>query len=743
MKSLTTTIKAGMWMLLCSLLITACSNEDLLESNPKEYTGKAIQLFAIGPDNHTVSRASNVKEGFNTDDIIHISTTFTLIDANNIESTSTVYSCLKYQANKAWKEEGTSTFNWPWNATKASFTAYYIPATGAHKNDSPLNTGDVPPINLSDLTQQVKGEDPLMATYANVAAGSSVYLQFNHIFSKVTFTKLEAATNEEFRLIADCNKVITFTRKASDELEYATSAITDKNYIANTATDTKEITFLIPELPQNAKIKLARKDMSAYHSLELPKNFESGKHYIIDVTQLADNFVSDAVKEDDWNDAANEMILDSDGIQKYLLAIQNGTECVINGRQILVLNKEGKENIVVQICNVDFKNQPFEPVNLRNSIIFQGNGYKIKNLRITKSNFENEPDKKDGAVCKALFGRNSGVIKNLVIEGATWEAGSTIEKYAGILTGVNYNEINNVTINGVSIDNTPAEYVGTLVGFNNQNIANCRVTGDIALNVNQEGDKTVYIGGFIGSSSGSGGISNCEVQGNDSKKEITIKGKNQIGYIGGFAGFAEKIDDCSTNMDVKIENGTTATNKLYVGGFVGRAERLQLKNNTSIGNIDYSSSLINVLIGGFSGSLQNITVHNCAAGGELTSSSVANQAQGGFVGSVEANTGETIIRYSSTTGNMPTTVGAFIGTITKDKGTLTIGNSFCINSATDFILAGKENATVDNCHQNGIGSDGNSFIPMSIDHWTNTPAIYGKDKNGQEIYYLKRNSIKE
>lgn len=747
MKSLITTIKTGMQMLLCSICIIACTNEEVLENNPQNYAGKAIDLVVSGPDNHAVSRAANVKETFKKDDIIHISTTFTLIDANKSESTSTAYSCLKYNGTK-WNEYDTKTFTWPWNATKASFTAYYIPSAGNYENKDALNKGDLP-VTLSALSQQKNGEDPLIATYTDVPAGGSVYLQFNHLLSKVTFKNLdETAKADSFYLMVDCDKKITFTRTDNDKLTHTTSALSGRNFIANASSSSTEIAFLIPELAKDTKIRLARKDMSPYHSLEIPIAFMPGKHYTIDITQLADNDISDSVKEEDWNADATEVTLDATEIGKYLESIRDGKAYSYKDKQILITYQDESYNhIVAQICNVNFNNVEFTPVNIRGNIIFQGNGHKIKKLNIKNAIHANEPDAASGALCKALFGRNAGTIKNLVIETVQMQAGNNDDgqEYAGILTGLNEGIIENVKLQGVTIedDATTANYIGTVTGSNRQNISNCQVLGDIQITVEQtKTDGIVYIGGLTGSSTGAGKVTNCLVQGNNTKKSITVNGSYNICYIGGMAGLCEDIDNCTTNLNTTI-NGTSKTN-LYTGGFAGAIENAKaVQSNTAIGDVSLGES-VSATMGGFAGSLQNSTLHDCAASGNLSYAATSTTV-GGLIGNIRCTNEVTVIRYSSATGNVSANDGGFIGTTTKqdtDKGTLTIQNSFCISDADNFIKEDNITATIENCHIKGIStSDNTASFSSSEKYWTNTPAIYGNDTNGNPIYYLKRNLI--
>lgn len=767
MRTLITTIKTSVWMLLCLLCTISCTQEEIWNSGNQDYAGKPIQITVSGPDNYAISRAAKEpKKEFKDGDIIHISTEFTYTqNTQAADQASVVYSCLKYNGSSWTETTNPKTFTWPWNAEKATFTAYYIPAAGSYTNSSFMKPGDVT-INLSDLSNS----DPLYATHTDVVAGGSVYLQFNHLLTKVTFTNMEkekVAQGQELRLVADCDDQMTFTRvekteggKTIDQLVHTSSQAT--GYITSQCEENSSIlecTFLVPAIAAKSTIKLGYKDMSPYHSLKLPadllpEGLEAGKHYIIDVTKLADNFISDAIKEEDWN-TDTAVKLDAKNVQKYLESIRDGEECSveIDGKntQILVTYKEmidGKEkDVVAQIRDVEFnlvEGESFIPVNIRQNIIFQGNGHKISKVKITNTiQDDSYPDITGditGEVCKALFGKNNGTIKNLIIEDASIEVGDTQEAYAAILTGQNAGTIENVTIKNLEIKGTSATQIGSLAGDNSYIVSNCQITGKVSITVEQSAQNaSCYIGGLVGYASGESKITNCSINAADTDKQISIKGSYQNCFAGGIAGFIEnQSESCVINLTINADNVSSVT-KLYAGGFAGQAKGT-ISKATATGNISIPTTLNkDIYIGGFTGELQNGTLDDCAANGKITCAESLSTA-GGMVGNMYSYTQSTAITYSSATGAITTGMGGMVGTATKGTGTLSISNSFCINDATQFIASRETNVTLDNCHQKGIevgGSD--SFTPGDATRWTNTPAIYGKDTKGTAIYYLKRN----
>ena len=749
MKLFILTIKITMWLMLCGTALAACSDEDL-SSMKENNQGSPIQLIVSGPKNGISSRM--LKQEFNNEDGIHISTSFILDN----DARKTVYSFLKYKDGK-WIETNTSTFNWPWNAVEASFTAYYIPAVKNYQNGSKLNAGGQVNISLSELSQN--DVEPLKATYTKVKAGSSVYLQFDHLFSKVTFTEINKQKNdnvtpgEELRLIipqTENNWRITLD---GNELKEKTWSDTDE-YIANNCTKaisdndpTTNVTFLIPAVSQDKKMKLARRDMSTLHFISLPETatngLEVGKHYKIDVNTLLDNYISGEITESEWNDNIDAIKLTTKEIGDYLIGVSTGKafSVIRNDKTIPILimytNNDGKP-IVSQIRDVDFQWFEFTPpAVINNNVIFNGNNHYIKNVSL--KNATRAPG--DNELNKAIFAGNKGKLSNLIIENIKIDASSTTkETRLGTFIGTNESEgeMTNINIKGqIELITSPEIiYAGALVGLNYGNLTNCSVKADaLTIKVVKEtAESTINIGGLVGYTSGEGKeIKNCLVEVGDNSS-ITITGNTTKNiFVGGFTGqnMNVAIQDCRTNLPLHISKAPNFS----VGGFIGITSFATLQGCTSTGTItcEGNTGTTDVAIGGFIGILQNATLIDCAAVSNITGTFENQTNAGGFAGKIEAKVANVTIQYSSATGKLADNVAGMIGVPSIEKNyTITINNSFCINGTV--FSKSIDNITITSCHFNGNNLENETgFNPNGNTWWTNTPPIYGED-----IYYLKR-----
>lgn len=722
MKRIISTLKFTLWTMLACIFFMACTENDLVE--PGE-TGNPIRLFVSCPeDNNANSTGRAVKDKFTIGDGIHICTTFILY--NNSEKK--VYSFLKHDGSK-WVETSTKTFNWPWNAVSASFVAYYLPTAGDYKNGNKLNNNGKITFPLSTLSQN--DVEPLMATYTDVKAGGSVYLQFNHLFSKLTFTELknEIVENEELRLIVPQSNDSWSITLSNNEFKKE-SAVADE-YIAGKVSSSKFVTFLIPAIKKGSKITLAKKNMSTLHTLTLPETLtnglETGKHYRISVTNLFDNFVSDDIEEG-WNEDNSVTFLNATEIGGYLKGVSEGTDYSVirEGRtiKILVTYKEGNDQIVAQIRDVNFNNIPFElPEKDLTNVKFNGNNHYIKNVTLkgVKTGY------------KAIFGENNGEMSNLIIENVKTEPGEA-ETYLGILVGRNKGSLSNIRIKGeISLTaNSNSQYIGALTGYNEKDITNCSVTGKLTMMVAHEGSNLTNAGGFTGYTT-TGAIKNCRVE-VESGSGITISGNCSANILaGGFTGqntSRATITGCSTNLPVNIAK----QGHVYAGGFTGMSSSSSnLTSCTAIGNITIpqGANTETMIAGGFVGTLRECILNDCAAIGNLSGTITAGTKAGGFAGWADKSTGTTTIQYSSATGEVPENAGGMIGTIAEGC-TIKIENSFCINGSS-FIQTGTATA-ITHCHIKGkVPGSEKDFTPSDNAKWTNTPPIYGEN-----IYYLKR-----
>lgn len=730
------------WLLTLAAMLSVQSCTDQEEWQPAS-TGTKIQLFAYKPDDSPSTKAPDkTKENFGIGDIIHVTAKFTSIDSQSGVSIPNQYACMKFNG-KDWKAIESTSLAWPWNAATGTFTAYYIPGT-----ISALTTSGNCPLDLSVLSKNVikEGEDPLKATYTDIAVGSAIHLQFNHICSKLTFTSIETDVMKGQKIQISGGKVtkdLTFTLNEDSTLTAAFSnTASPVEGIVESNDGNKTLTFLLPPLATETELRMLHQDNSLYHSFTLPQALEAGKHYYLDIKKLADNYIDESLKEEDWNTGEGAVTLGTDGINAYLTAIRDGKAYTLNdGTQILIQIQEGNNRVVAQIRDVDFDNEAFTPVNISDNIIFQGNNHRIKNVNITNTINDNVTDKNtapsDGDICLAIFGKNQGTIKNIVLDGVKASCTSTNEKlsYASALVGKNINgTIDNVKIMFAGSDNniavtTESEklYIGALVGYSTGTIRNCRVSGT-ATTISGTSTATTstpkaFVGGFAGEIAGA--TSHCEIGGITAKATVNEAATANVGGFTGANGDNGTIEHCSCNTAVEV-SGSTATES-SIGGFIGFVEK-NISYSTATGAIDAGSCTA----GGFAGKAKNCKLDICSSTGKITATGTA----GGFVGILE-NAGKGVTITNSFTLSQAETsatlTGGFVGYV--ESGTShAVNNSFCKN--TDSSFAPTTSVTVTNCHNNGgkIGETGkvtaeglNSNCNEENDwlKWTATPAIYG------------------
>ena len=162
-----------------------------------------------------------------------------------------------------------------------------------------------------------------------------------------------------------------------------------------------------------------------------------------------------------------------------------------NGKLKEVLNSTGFIPIGITIAQVGQEVQH----NAFNGV-FEGNGYKIYNLKLEK----NIALDYEAYVETGMFGYNYGVIQNLGIEKGNVYTGIESQKFSAIalLVGTNHGEIRNCYSTGeVTVKTTKFSCnVGGLVGSNSGKIQECYNTAKVkAIN---NGEVQIRLGGVVG-----------------------------------------------------------------------------------------------------------------------------------------------------------------------------------------------------------------------------------------------------
>ncbi|HWP80822.1 MAG TPA: GLUG motif-containing protein [Candidatus Acidoferrum sp.] len=244
------------------------------------------------------------------------------------------------------------------------------------------------------------------------------------------------------------------------------------------------------------------------------------------------------------------------------------------------------------------------------------------------------------------FDGNGYRISGLTISGAL--------KHAGLIGWAYYNTVEDVELDGVSIEVTyGGEYVytGGLAGRSSgASFINCSVAGDVSLTA---GNYNAYCGGLVGKQEYGGSIEGCSVSGT-----VTASMNMLETYCGGLAGSI--MDACVSDCEVSAEVGTSAD---YLGGLVGALFDTTVRRSSATGSVEneYSGEL-SPFTGGFAGLVRNdgggCRIEDCAAGADVIRDSSSGSV-GGFAG---FSTGYTLSRCEAvgdvTGGNQ---AGGFIG----------------------------------------------------------------------------------
>ena len=164
--------------------------------------------------------------------------------------------------------------------------------------------------------------------------------------------------------------------------------------------------------------------------------------------------------------------------------------------------------------DIDFENQPINPINLGKKFVFDGQGHTIRNAVITT---DNTTENAAGLFIADQCGVSNLKLDNIHVTGSN-VGGST----AGVLSGSCTKPINNVEISNSSVTN--GKYTGGIVGYGYTSIIGCTLD-----NVEVKGG--YKCGGIIGYICADTGKTN-DVTGN-TLTDCTVDGLGDGNYAGG------------------------------------------------------------------------------------------------------------------------------------------------------------------------------------------------------------------
>lgn len=242
--------------------------------------------------------------------MIHVSAEFTL-DSGTTESgneeTVTKYTILTLENGK-WVNKRTEPefeMSWPWNATHAKFTAYYLenwngPIT---KVGQPLE-----PVVLDrfEYKDRVINPDPLEAETDVIEYGHAVHLEFHHLCARLTIVGVE--DEEEyglrFKSIEDRELKNACTMERTEENELKFRFVTEESKKISSQVDKegekRSVSFHL-EPGDYRTFTLVRRNGNSYitiSNVEELNDLQAGVSYTVSLEDLKGNITPD--DSDNW-----------------------------------------------------------------------------------------------------------------------------------------------------------------------------------------------------------------------------------------------------------------------------------------------------------------------------------------------------------------------------------------------------------------------------------------------------------
>ena len=243
----------------------------------------------------------------------------------------------------------------------------------------------------------------------------------------------------------------------------------------------------------------------------------------------------------------------------------------------------------IDLAGIDWSVNIGDDCNATFDGIFDGKGYKIKNLTATET-----AAKGDGYICTGLFGAIAGnaVVKNLTIENVTIDAPYAGNNIAAVV-GFAYTakgSIENVNVTGdININAPKATGVGAIVGYGYQSsltIKDCEVVG----NDGSEITAKAYAGGVIGYSTSKNINANTV-------ENVTITATGSVGAVAGIMLAGGSADgNTIKNVSLSATGDLWANSAAVVAGTISGGSVTVA--NTSVENVTANGGAEATLVGG-------------------------------------------------------------------------------------------------------------------------------------------------
>lgn len=663
-------------------LVSSCKDDTLFVIE-EEYYGKSDGTmpleFNVTIDNEVMTRGvENSKQAFEPGDVIHIQGTFTIDETSGEDNTGvpdgddtktiSIYSAMILLTDddtgkNIWKPcnngltetDAVKLMNWPNEAIKATFKAYYVAGS-----DYFLKTG-VPhgPILLSELTEET---DPLEAYTPDVRYGHAINLNFTHACTYLTIEELPDGETDYFwftrvnqvdgKPLTDFNNAFQINVSEDGNLTLEFVQVPDNNYDqVKVSTDNsgkavyvegraerylpedggkgyknKVGFYLQPENYNSFLLEYPGSAPSIHSYLTYMKTvspssqdddgnqyLEANKTYTLNISKSPGvTFVGESADQG-WDENEDRIVIVD--VEKFLWAATHGEGYYQDEDEILRPIDGGTR----LIRNIDFKFRHYDAFAPRedanhsdtwwtpdlNNILFDGGKHYIWN------------------VGSPIFNNNQGTIQNLGIKNVKAEiasrdnfkdemTGDPLEGYPGIdlsTKGIICNTNDNGIIDNIRIvseNGEPLQYDlksytstsqnsqshGFIVGLNKGSINQIDIEGDIVMTFTRYDGEGFYQNDY---------------EDHNLTPTYELPGLNVGGIIGQNTGtgIINKVSPIE-NMSITIINNCEGTKGgYYFGGIVGNGAggtisqviipKLTIDGSHSSGNVSYMGGMVGQL----------------------------------------------------------------------------------------------------------------------------------------------------
>ena len=601
-------------------------------------------------DETRLKRGIEGKKNFKDTDVIHVSAEFTL-DPQTTDSKKeekvTKYTILTLE-NGAWvntRTEEQYEMTWPWNATEAKFTAYYL-----ENWTGPIaQVGvELEPVVLDRFAYRdsVFNPDPLEAVTEKIEYGHAVHLEFRHLCTRLTLVGVD--DEDEYGL-----RFKPVGGKERPLKNACTMMLDDKNGLrfrfveeesrkitaqADKGNDEDSVTFhLAPG--DYSTFSLQRQDGYPYITISNVKELgrlEAGESYTVSLEDLKSNITQDGM-DDYWGDDDDTITTakyDDFNIKDFMNAIKECNKdytCTLNGDTVTLLQKGKYRNEMTLMANVDFNGESFIPEDLPDIVTFNGGGFSILNL------------------VNPMFNTLYGTVKNLNLRGARLihkESDPNTPLTAdhdtgwGVLARVcEGGTVINVSLADPELDITlhngdgqdKAYCIGALVGkLPRGSLTDIMLSGSIKVTAeaaNLEAAYTSCMGGVVGQCNGT--LANVDNLRGGSGAEIVVTNKCRgtgSRYTGGVVGLLTDangtLEGGNVRVSVHAEEAEGSWN--YTGGVAGGVRFGALVSDVTVaGDVtggkvaDYKETNTHAAVGGLVGYVDKASVTGSIAFGKV------------------------------------------------------------------------------------------------------------------------------